>query len=239
MKMILVAIVSVAALAQTASFEAVTIKPAGPEETGIFGGDGRNGVLKLWNMTLRGMIGDAYAVPGSLVIGGPPWIRQAGYDVLAKADQPLAERELYAMLPTLLADRFQLKVHRESRTVSGYALMVAKGGILAKVSDPARHSSSNGGTGFIDSAGNGWGALAKRLTVLLGRPVVDKTGDARHFEFHLRWTPDEVLAGGASPNPEAPSLVTAIREQLGLKVEAKKVQVSVIVVDHAEPPSAN
>lgn len=116
---------------------------------------------------------------------------------------------------------------------------MAKGGVLAKVSDPGRHSSSNGGPGFIDSAGNGWGALAKRLTVLLGRPVVDETGDARHFEFHLRWTPDEVLAGAASPNPEAPSLLTALREQLGLKIEAKKVQVSVIVVDHAEPPSAN
>jgi len=237
--MFLIAIVSIVAFAQTASFEASTIKPAGPEETGISGADGRNGVLKIWNMTLRGMIGDAYAVPGSLVIGGPPWIGKAGYDVLAKVAQPLNERELYAMLPALLADRFQLKVHRESRTVSGYALTVAKGGILAKVSDPARHSSSNGGTGFIDSAGNGWGALAKRLTVLLGRPVVDETGDARHFEFHLRWTPDNVLAGAASPNPEAPSLITALREQLGLKVEAKKVQVPVIVVDHAEPPTPN
>jgi len=210
MRTLLIGVVSLTALAQTASFEAVTIRPAGPEEAGISGGDGRNGVLKIWNMSLRGLVGNAYSVPGSLVIGGPPWIGEAGYDI-----------------------------HRESRTVSGYTLTVAKGGVLAKVSDPERHSSSNGGPGFIDSAGNGWGALAKRLTVLLGRPVVDKTGDARHFEFHLRWTPDEVLAGAASPNPEAPSLLTALREQLGLKIEAKKVQVSVIVVDHAEPPSAN
>ena len=210
MRTLLIGVVSLTALAQTASFEAVTIRPAGPEEAGISGGDGRNGVLKIWNMSLRGLVGNAYSVPGSLVIGGPPWIGEAGYDI-----------------------------HRESRTVSGYTLTVAKGGVLAKVSDPERHSSSNGGPGFIDSAGNGWGALAKRLTVLLGRPLVDETGDARHFEFHLRWTPDEVLAGAASPNPEAPSLLTALREQLGLKIEAKKVQVSVIVVDHAEPPSAN
>jgi uncharacterized protein (TIGR03435 family) len=143
------------------------------------------------------------------------------------------------MLQPLLADRFQLKVHDESRTVSGYALTAAKGGILAKVSDPGRHSSSNGGRGFIDSAGNGWGALATRLTALLGRPVVNETGDTRHFEFHLRWTPDEVLAGGPSSNPEAPSLITALQEQLGLKLEAKKVEVRVVVVDHAESPSAN
>jgi uncharacterized protein (TIGR03435 family) len=239
MTMFLIGIVSIAAVAQTASFEAATIKPAGPEEVGISGGDGRNGILKIWNMTLRGLIGNAYSLSGSLVVGGPPWISKTGYDILAKASQPLGERELNAMLPALLADRFRLKVHRESRTVSGYTLTVAKGGILAKVSDPARHSSSNGGPGFIDSAGNGWGALAKRLTVLLGRPVVDETGDARHFEFHLRWTPDEVLAGAASPNPETSSLLTAVREQLGLRVEAKKVQVSVIVVDHAESVSAN
>ncbi|HVW12153.1 MAG TPA: TIGR03435 family protein [Bryobacteraceae bacterium] len=239
MRTLLIGIVSVAALAQTASFEAATIKPAGPEETGISGGDGRNGVLKIWNMNLRQCIGSAYRVPESLVVGGPPWVRTVGYDILAKADQPLNEAELFLMLRPLLENRFQLKVHRESRTVPGYALTVAKGGILAKVSDPARHSSSNGGRGFIDSAGNGWGALAIRLTGLLGRPVVDETGDKRHFEFHLRWTPDEVLAGGTSPNPEAPSLLTALREQLGLKVEARKVQVQVIVVDHAEPPSAN
>jgi uncharacterized protein (TIGR03435 family) len=239
MRMFLIGLVSIAAVAQTASFEVATIKPAGPEEAGISGGDGRNGVLKIWNMSLRGLIGNAYSVPGSLVIGGPPWIREVGYDILAKADQPLGETELFVMLRTLLGDRFQLKLHDESRTVSGYALTVAKAGILAKVSDPARHSSSNGGRGFIDSAGNGWGALATRLTGLLGRPVVDETGDARHFEFHLRWTPDEVLAGGASPNPEAPSLVTALQEQVGLKLEAKKVEVRVVVVDHAEPPTPN
>lgn len=139
MRTLLIGLVSLTALAQTASFEAVTIRPAGPEEAGISGGDGRNGVLKIWNMTLRGLVGNAYSIPGSLVIGGPPWIGEAGYDIL-----------------------------RESRTVSGYTLTVAKGGVLAKVSDPGRHSSSNGGPGFIDSAGNGWGALAKRLTVLLG-----------------------------------------------------------------------
>ena len=77
MRMFLVAIHSVAALAQTASFEAVTIKPAGPEEVGISGGDGRNGALKIWNITLRGMIGDAYAVPGSLRFRGQ-WLGRAG-----------------------------------------------------------------------------------------------------------------------------------------------------------------
>ena len=120
-----------AAFSRGASFEAATIKPAGPEEIGISGGDGRNGVLKIWNMNLRQCIGSAYRVPESLVIGGPPWIGQVGYDILAKADQTFSEPELFIMLQTLLRDRFQLKVHDESRSVSGYALTVAKGGILA------------------------------------------------------------------------------------------------------------
>jgi uncharacterized protein (TIGR03435 family) len=90
----------------------------------------------------------------------------------------------------------------------------------------------------MDSAGNGWAALASLLTGFPGRPLVDETGDTRHFEFHLRWTPDEMLAGRASPNPR---LLHYSRHCGNNWVESgsPKVQARVSRVDHAEPPSAN
>jgi len=129
MRIFLVGIFSVAALAQTASFEAATIKPAGPEEIGISGGDGRNGILKLWNMTLRQCIGSAYRVPESLVVGGPSWIGTDRYEINATFEGPVAIApnsppvRLMAMERALLADRFKLKVHQETRQLPVFDLV--------------------------------------------------------------------------------------------------------------------
>src|SRR5215831_17615339 len=98
------------------SFEVASIKPAGPDEAGISGGDGRNGVLKMWNVTLKRCINSAYAISEEQVLGGPKWIDEIGYDILAKADHPAGEPELWAMLRPLLADRFRLQFHHEMRT---------------------------------------------------------------------------------------------------------------------------
>jgi uncharacterized protein (TIGR03435 family) len=142
------------------------------------------------------------------------------------------------MLQPLLADRFQLKLHHEMRTVPGYILTVTKGGVKAATADPNRHSGGNGGRGFIDATASQFSELTIRLSALLGRPVVDMTGDERKFDFHLRWTPDETLAGAGSSSDD-PSLTTALREQSGLKLESRKVQANSLVVDHAELPSDN
>ncbi len=225
-------------LVRAASFEAASIKRAVPDAGGSSGEDGRGGVLKVYNVTLKRCIRYAYTIAEDQILGGPKWIDDLRYDILAKADHPADEPELLTMLQPLLADRFKLKLHHETRVVSGYILTVAKGGIKATVADPNRHSSGNGGRGFIDSGASQVSALTIRLSALLGRPVVDMTGDERKFDFHLRWNPDETLAGDSTAS-DYPSLTTALQEQLGLRLESRKVNADVLVVDHAELPSDN
>jgi uncharacterized protein (TIGR03435 family) len=233
------ALLLAATLLHAASFEVATIKPASPDEARISGEDGRNGVLKMWNVSLKRCIRYAYTIPEDQILGGPKWIDELGYDILAKADHPAGEPELLTMLQPLLADRFRLQLHHETRTVPGYTLTLAKGGIKATPADPSRHSGGNGGRGFIDSAASQLSELTIRLSALLGQPVVDMTGDNRKFDFHLRWTPDDTQTGADSAAPDRPSLFTALQEQLGLKLESGKVSADVLVVDHAELPTDN
>ena len=235
LKLAVLAPLLTALLLRAASFEVATIKPASPDEAGYSGADGRDGLLKIWNVSLKRCIGYAYKIPEDQVLGGPKWIDELSYDILAKADHPASDAELWTMLPSLLADRFKLQFHRETRTVSGYTLTVAKGGIKATPADPDRHSFGNGGRGFIDSGASQLSVLTGRLAALLGRPVINMTGDNRKFDFHLKWTPDDV----GPPTSDSPSLFTALQEQLGLKLEAGKVSADVVVVDHAELPSEN
>ncbi len=226
-------------LLQAASLEVASIKPAVPDTYGSSGEDGRNGVLRMYNVSLKRCIRYAYEIPEDQILGGPKWIDELHYDILAKADRPAGEPELLTMLQPLLADRFQLRLHRETRSVPGYTLTVAKGGIKATPADPSRHSGGNGGRGFIDATASQLSTLTIRLSALLGRPVIDMTGDKRRFDFHLRWTPDDAQTGADSAPSDKPSLFTALREQLGLKLESRRVSADVLVVDRAELPSAN
>jgi uncharacterized protein (TIGR03435 family) len=225
-------------LLRAASFEVASIKPAVPDVFGSSGEDGRNGVLRMYNVSLKRCIRYAYKIAEDQILGGPEWIDKNRYDILARGDHSAAEPELLTMLQPLLADRFKLELHHETRTGPGFILTMAKGGIKAAPADPDRHSGGNGGRGFIDATASQFSALTIRLSALMGRPVVDMTGDERKFDFHLRWTPDEVLAGAGSSS-DSPSLTTALQEQLGLKLESRKVQVVVLVVDRAQLPSDN
>jgi uncharacterized protein (TIGR03435 family) len=239
MKIALTGLLFTTLLLYAASFEVASIKPASPDEAGYSGGDGRNGVVKMWNVTLKQCISSAYNVPEGQILGGPKWIDELSYDILAKADHPADEHELWTMLQPLLADRFKLQLHHETRTVSGYVLTVAKGGIKATPADPGKHSFGNGGRGFIDSGASQLSVLTIRLSALLGRPVVDMTGDERKFDFHLKWAPDDAQTAADSASPDRPSLFTALQQQLGLRLESGKVLADVLVVDHAELPSDN
>jgi uncharacterized protein (TIGR03435 family) len=239
MKTALSILLLTAAILHAGSFEAASIKPAVPDVYGSSGGDGRAGVLRMYNVTLKRCIRYAYGIPENQIVGGPKWMDRVRFDILAKADQPAGEPELLSMLQPLLADRFSLNLHREPRGMSGYALKAAKGGIRAPVADPNRHSGGNGGRGFIDVVASPVSALAIRLSMLLGRPVVDMSGDMRKFDFHLKWTPDDTQTGPDPAVSDGPSLFTALQEQLGLKLESGKVWVDVLVVDRAELPSEN
>lgn len=239
MRIVLATLLFTTLILQAASFEVATIKPAVPDAGGSSGEDGRRGTLRVYNVTLKQCIRYAYATAEDQILGGPKWIDDLRFDILAKASYSASEQELLAMLQPLLADRFKLEFHHESRELPGYALAAAKGGIKAPESDPNRHPGANGGRGFIDAVASPLSELTIRLSALLGRPVVDVIGDTRKFDLHLKWTPDDTPAGADSATSYRPSLVTALQEQLGLKLESRKVPVEVLVVDRAELPSGN
>ena len=206
--------------------------------------------FRVVNLALRDLIQFAYGLPDSQILGGPAWLDSAMFDIEAKSDS-LMDAQLHAlpdeearqrkqlMVRALLADRFQLKAHQETRQLPIYALAVAKAGprfLPAKVNG----TTIDTGRGHLHIAGSDdtLGLLARELARVLGRVVVNRAGLSGRYDLSLRWTPDDAAA--ISPPADAPpGLFTAIQEQLGLKLESTKGQVPVIVIDGVEMPSAN
>jgi uncharacterized protein (TIGR03435 family) len=227
-------------LAQTASFDAASIKPS-DAPAGSSTLNTNNGFLRAENVTLKRCIYGAYGVPEAQILGGPKWIGELRFNIVAKAEHAPAGVGTEILLQALLADRFHLVLHHETQSVSGYSLAVAKGGIKATVTEPGTPYTTNSSRTRIDAKNTPVSALVGRLTGILSVPVVDETGDSRRFDFTLQWVPDAVMAQ-AAPGSEianGPSIFTAVQEQLGLKLEARKVPVDFIVVDRADPPTEN
>ena len=197
------------------------------------------------------------------IFGGPNWLGSARFDIAAECDEQTASefgktrekdqiRVEQSMVQQLLADRFKLRMHRETRQLPVYALVLAHGGSKMQPSvTPVidELNDTNGPPGNWRADGVVMKALANDLSSLPeigGRIVVDETGLKGGFNFALRWTPDPTM-GVAPPNPDNgvksdpsdPSLLTALQEQLGLKLESSKEPVDVIAIDSAEPPSPN
>jgi uncharacterized protein (TIGR03435 family) len=151
------------------------------------------------------------------------------------------------MLREVLADRFKLKFHRETRQLPVYELTVAKNGPKLREPDAARKGTE---PRFAPSAGRlvasnqTMPALATVLTRTLRRRVVDLTGLEGHYDFVLQWAPDENEAAplrpsSTAPDPNGPSIFTAIQEQIGLRLESSRAPVEVLVIDRVEKPSTN
>lgn len=225
------------------SFEAASVKPASPDATD-FGVDTDPGLLRLEAQTLKAIVRVAYGVNESQVVGGPKWVDSDRFDITGRANGPAGSKELLTMLQSLLADRFKLTFHRETRTAQGYALVVAKGGIKMQKSE-STESNSRGGRGRIDAQGFSMRQLAERLTRVVRAPVEDATETPGRFNFTLTWSPDDSstrpLAADrpAAEDSNAPSIFTALQEQLGAKLESRKVTMEVIVIDRAEKPGEN
>jgi len=229
-------------LVQAASFDAASIKPSDAPNGNSSGIDPDPGLLRAHNVTLKRCSTGAYGVPEAQILDGPKWIDELRYEIVARTTGRAGENGLMVMLQDLLADRFQLKLHHETRTVSGYELTLAKGGIKATPSQPDTSASSDMSKhgGRMDAKAYSMSRLALKLADILGAPVSDLTNTSGNFDFSLRWVPDEVQAKATSSDAsQGPSLFTALQEQLGLKLEARKVPVDVLVIDHAEPPSEN
>lgn len=206
----------------------------------------------------------AYQVHDFQVIGGPGWIDSDRYNIDAKAERPPAVNMEYRdlqlrRLQTLLRDRFNLTIHRETKELPIYELTVAKGGPKLKPPnciqrEPGDTTISPGKTSW-DYCGligfNGRGRLQSSSTTLvnlanylsnpLSRTVVDKTGITGEFQVQLTFAPDTPTGptDGATAADLGPDFFTAIQEQLGLKLESAKGPVESLVIDHVERPSEN
>jgi uncharacterized protein (TIGR03435 family) len=232
-------------------FEVATIKPTKPgEERKAFMVRGRQ--FSTINTSAAELITFAYGIHAKQIVGAPPWLESDKFDLLAKPDgegQP-NDKQWKTMLQKLLADRFQLKFHRDKKELSVYAIVVAKNGpkMSKNESDP------NGlpglffrGLGVLPAHNATMADFAGVMqSAVLDRPVVDQTGLAGRWDFTLTWTPDEFQFGGLgahvprpADNAAAPSLFTAMQEQLGLKLESTKADAEVFVIDHVEKPSEN
>jgi len=259
------------ASADAAVFTVVSIKPN-------TSGSGRSnldlqpgGRFMAINVALLGLVPVAYGDDGPLtqdrLAVSESWAERRAvmsekYDIQATAERELAQRDLPGALRQLLSDRFKLTVHRETRAVPSYQLVLARpdgrlGAGLRRSSIECAQpgaAAENGKSpcGFQSFPGKASGRvpigdLARRVLpagVGDGRPIEDKTGLQGNFEFTLEWTPDAAAPARPPDAPPAPpidpngsSFVTALREQLGLKLEPRTGSIDVLVVDRAERPS--
>jgi uncharacterized protein (TIGR03435 family) len=193
------------------------------------------------NVSLLGILVRAYNLK-PLQIDAPGWMRDNRYSLAAKVPDGAPKGQIPAMLQNLLADRFKVRVHWETKEAQGYALTVAKSGpkltrsAISEADAPQKRSMSMSPSGHLEWRAESLEELASTLSVLTGSPVVDMTDLPGVFDIALDASPDSLpgLAFGPkvtdSPNP---SIFSAIRA-LGLNLEARKVPVKRLVVDSAE-----
>ena len=258
-------IVASAAIAQPPkpSFEVATVKRNPGTETGG-GGGFRGGRFQITNVDVEMLVRIAYRQGPQLfpsqLVGGPEWMRSDTYDIVATVGPELAGKTLTELLPvqplllqSLLEDRFKLKVHRETRELQRYALVLArKDKALGPQLRPSGIDCSVDFTKCSVRAGLGTFTSGSTLIVPLANylasavvqtVVVDRTGLQGRYEISLEWTPDRspvTPTADAAPAPsDKPSIFAALQEQLGLKLEPERGPVDVVVIDHIERPTEN
>ena len=255
-------VVVAAAGAQTPRFDVVSVKPNRSGEMNIrwtF----ESGRFTAVNVTLKMLVSTAYGppqqpLPDFQIVGGPPWLATDRFDVTANGDGGAA---LPALLRQLVEDRFAVRARFESRELPVYALVLVRNdGTLgprmrrndrdcAAVAAGRTQGEPCGGElfpGRVSARGvtptQMVSALA-RLMPNVGRPVIDRTGLEGMYDLDLSWTPDQLLPNQAPDtpiqvfDPNAPSLFTALQEQLGLKLDSQRGAVNVLVIESARQPT--
>lgn len=255
------------------TFEVASIKPSGADFHRVMIQIQPGGGLRTSGTTLKMLLSQAYDVREFQISGGPGWINTERYDIMAKAEDAAVSdnaddlrkmtdeqrrtvgEQMRERLRALLAERFQLTIHRETKEQSVYALVVAKGGPKLQQSEAKEGTGPRGmmrmGRGEFSGQGVALQMLTQSLSSQLGRPVIDQTGLKGNFDFKLEWTPDPGQSGGGPfggapppgadapppPDPNGPSVFTAVQEQLGLRLESQKGPVEMLVIDRVEKPS--
>ncbi|MGD1093584.1 MAG: TIGR03435 family protein [Bryobacteraceae bacterium] len=252
-------------------FEVASIKPHTAGDRNMLIRFQPGGLLNVSGMTLKLLMTIAYGVQDYQISGGLSWVGSDRYDIVAKTEDgsnsKVDERLETERLQTLLEDRFKLTLHRETKEMPIYALVIAKGGSKLNESEgecppqppgppptATRGKMATPNCGSIFFAPNQLSGVKIPLSYIipvlsrtLGRTVVDKTGLTGRYDIKLEWTPHQgqVQFGPCGPTPppppenSGPSIYTALQEQLGLKLESQKGPVEVLVIDHVEQPSEN
>lgn len=242
MKMLVLLLATAAALPGQ-SFEVASIRPA--KQDGHRDSDFEKSLYITHNLTLKRLIAQGYSVDAGQISGGPGWIDTDSYDITAKVPVELSRQAhvpLPAMIQSLLAERFQLVVHREPRQVSGYALVVAKKGPkMQRATGDEKDAGTSQHNTHLTARNLTMEAFARDLSRDrdIGALVVDKTGLSGAFNFELDWAPEGLQSKTDATADDRPSIFTALQERLGLKLEAAKVPILAVVVDRAEKPEGN
>jgi uncharacterized protein (TIGR03435 family) len=230
-------------------FEVASVKQSSSPPYGFSGvirprADG----LSVARADLKSLVQWSYGVKRYQITGGPRWLESEFFQIEAKAQGPTTREDLRLMLRALLAERLKLTLHPATNELPVYALTLAKGGAKLRDAEPGADPPQamismfrDGQKMFSRLTGSKtfmWQVVDVLSAVLssAGRPVVDRTGLKGCYDFTLEWDPNEPAPGGDPANAQAPgpSLFSAIQEQLGLKLEAQRSPVPVLVIDHAE-----
>ena len=215
------------------SFETATIKPTANPDPGKgywnYPGQGR---FSAHGLSLEFLIRMAWDVEANQLTGKPSWLDSDYYDIEAKPEESvtLSPDELKPRLQNLLAERFHLAAHFESRMVRGYALVVAKGGpkLLPTKGSKFPNWRTDTSTGHLEGLNWSMPYLAQMLQRATNVPVADETGLAGSYDVKLRYAPD------TEQDSNLPSLFTALREALGLELRPGQILMQVLVIDHID-----
>ncbi len=259
----LVAALGTVAFAQGPAFDAVSVKiNTSGEQNSQFGG--RPGGIQVRNNTLRSIIRNIWNLNALQIVGGPPWMDETRFDIVATAPGNPTRDQMIAMAKAMMADRFKLAVHAETRPIPVYALVLARAdGQLGPNLRPSSLTNCNPPTppapgtppppappqldgvdipacgtstnsGILRAGGVPLDSFTRNMANAAGRIIIDKTGLTGAFDMVLRFNPDP-----NNPSSDLPTLFAAVQEQLGLKFDAQTAPTEVLVVDSAERPTEN
>jgi len=223
------------------AFEVASVKRHEPPVTSVT--SKVSGPRATWTAyPMMALLMEAYGMAEYQIIGGPSWLNSDFYDIEAKAagNDQLTKDQAAQMLRGLLEERFHLTVHRESREMQVYSLVVVKNGPKFRPSGPdAKFGVSFRSRGVaMEMTATKWtmDRLARQLSSDQGYKVTNMTGLGGDYDFTLTYADERHIAAA---DADAPSIFGALQEQLGLKLETQKQAVETLVIDHADRPSQN